>query len=432
MIGSGFKLHRRIGLVIAAVVLVNSTVFAIVALAIAYAVEDRQFVQALDDEIARQQASWERAGTVTDPGLRYISIYRSPRDLPSDLKDQVQAERDQIEFRGLEGRHYHVARFRLAPDDAATSAFAVAEVSRYLFIRPALGSIVIFLALLGGSIALVTGLLGFVLARRALAPLGELASQVGSGNTPVPRIDSTRYPPNEIGMLASQLSSAFERIGGFIAREQAFTREASHELRTPIAVIRGSAEIVALQAGLSAASVASLRRIDTATQDMVNTLDLLLDLAREEAGTARERIVLRPIIVQAVEDVRERFPDTSIETKIFVEPDAAIVAHKTLLQLIINNLIANSFAHSRAHRLDITFADDQLTITDDGVGMEMTDRSKERTDREGPAIGGGLGLLIVQRLCEAGGLRFTIVDSAPGAGTRVSVQSAPGANETTL
>lgn len=416
-----FKLHRRIGLVIAAIVLANSTVFAFVALGIAYAVEDRQFTQALEEEIERQRAHWARSGTFAVPARDYITIYRRPVDLPSDLRGQVEREKEQIEFRGLGGRHYHVARFTLIEGDPSTSAIAVAEVSRYLFIRPALGSILVFMAFLGGCIAMVTGMLGFLLARRALAPLGELAAQVGNGQQPVPKVDPARYPSNEIGVLADRLSSAFERIRGFIAREQAFTREASHELRTPIAVIRGSAEVVALQPGLSDASTKALQRIEAATQDIVGTLDLLLGLAREERMSNRDPILIRPIVTQAVEDVQVRFPDASLRTEILIEPDATIHARRTLLQLILNNLITNSFVHSHASRLTISFRGGELTISDDGVGMA---RATARADAADQSSGTGLGLLIVHRLCEAGGILLTIADCEAGTGTRITLRQA--------
>lgn len=416
-----FKLHRRIGLVIAAAVLANSMVFAVVALGIAYTIEDRQFIQALDEEIDRQQAQWGQTGALSEPAVSYIRIYRRLDDLPAELRDEVKANREQIEFPGLQGRHYHVARFTLVPGDPATSAIAVAEVSRYLFIRPALGSILVFMALLGGGIALITGLIGFVLARRALAPLGALAAQVGGAAQPVPTIDHTAYPANEIGLLASQLAAAFDRIRGFIAREQAFTREASHELRTPIAVIRGSAEVVALQPGLSAASAESLRRINRATHDMVSTLDLLLGLAREEALTQGERILLQPLVSQAIADARERFPDASISAEILVDPDAAIVTRRTLIQLILNNLITNSFAHARASRLIISFMAGELTIADDGVGIAAAEHPDAPGPGAGQAIGSGLGLLIVQRLCEAGGISLAIADRRPGEGTAITL-----------
>jgi signal transduction histidine kinase len=277
------------------------------------------------------------------------------------------------------------------------------------------------MAFLGGCIALVTGMLGFLLARRALAPLGELATQVGNGQQPVPKVDPARYPSNEIGVLADRLSSAFERIRGFIAREQAFTREASHELRTPIAVIRGSAEVVALQPGLSDASTKALQRIEAATQDIVGTLDLLLGLAREERMSNRDPILIRPIVTQAVEDVQVRFPDASLRTEILIEPDATILARRTLLQLILNNLITNSFVHSHASRLTISFRGGELTISDDGVGIA---RATARADAADQSSGTGLGLLIVQRLCEAGGILLTIADCEAGTGTRITLRQA--------
>jgi len=406
-----YSLRRRVIAALVATVLATSAVFGLTTFIFAYTLEDRLFSTALDSEIARQQQSWRRDGILTTPEVAYIKIYLGKARLPTDLAARVAANPQQREFYGAAGRHYHVEHFMLDRRTGAapggTPAVAVAEVSRYLLVRPVRDGMIQFLIGLSLFIALLMALLGWWLANRAMRPLSRLARNVADGSETVPVVRAEDYPANEIGVLAGALGQAFLRIRGFVDRERSFTRDASHELRTPLAVIRGAAEVIAQRGNLPAPIPETLRRIETATIDMTQTLDLLLALAREGDALPVESITLRPVVEKAIATAAVRFPASRLAVSNDVAGDATIIVEPTSSQLVLNNLIGNAFQHAAAANLRIGFSGNCLTIGDDGPGLGTA------TDAFAPFIkgeaseGSGLGLDIVRRLCAAAGIELT-------------------------
>ena len=407
-----YSLRRRVIAALVATVLATSAVFGLTTFIFAYTLEDRLFSTAIDGEIARQQQSWRREGSLATPEVAYIKIYPGKAGLPAVMAAQVAANPEQREFYGAAGRHYHIAHFTLDRGTGAapegTPAVAVAEVSRYLLVRPVRDGMIRFLIGLSLFIALVMALLGWWLANRAMRPLSRLAKDVADGGSEtVPVVRAEDYPANEIGVLAGGLAQAFQRIRGFVDRERSFTRDASHELRTPLAVIRGAAEVIAQRGDLPAPIPEALRRIETATIDMTQTLDLLLALAREGDALPVESIGLRPAVEKAIAAAAVRFPASRLAVSNDVAEDATIIVEPTSLQLVLNNLIGNAFQHAAAANLHIGFSGNRLTIGDDGPGLGMVADPFAPFAKGEASIGSGLGLDITRRLCAATGIDLT-------------------------
>lgn len=412
------SLRRRVIAALVAAVLATSAIFGLATFIFAYTLEDRLFSNALDSEIARQQQGWRRDGQLPIPEIAYIKVYPRAAGLPADLAPQVAANPQQREFYGAAGRHYHVAPFAL---DAHTPAVAVAEVSRYLLVRPVRDGMIRFLIGLGLFIALSMALLGWWLASRAMRPLSRLASDVAEGGDAVPVVRAEDYPANEIGVLAGALGQAFQRIRGFVDRERSFTRDASHELRTPLAVVRGAAEVIGLQADLPGPVPEALRRIETATIDMTQTLDLLLALAREGDALPVEHVQLRPVVEKAIAAAAVRYPASGITVTNAVAADAAVIVQPTSLQLVLNNLIGNAFQHAATANLQIMFSGGELTIVDDGPGLGATTDAFAAFAKGDASAGSGLGLDIVRRLCAAAAIGLRSNASSDGRGARFTL-----------
>lgn len=422
-----YSLRRRVIAALVATVLATSAVFGLTTFIFAYTLEDRLFSTALDGEIARQQQSWRRDGKLTPPEIAYVKIYPGKAGLPADLAAQVAANPQQREFYGAAGRHYHIAHFTLDRGTGAapggTPAVAVAEVSRYLLVRPVRDGMIRFLIGLSLFIALVMALVGWWLANRAMRPLSRLAKDVADGGSEtVPVVRAEDYPANEIGVLAGALGQAFQRIRGFVDRERSFTRDASHELRTPLAVISGAAEVIALRRDLPAPIPEALRRIETATIDMTQTLDLLLALAREGDALPVESIQLRPVVEKAIAAAAVRFPANRLAVSNDVAGDATIIVEPTSLQLVLNNLIGNAFHHAAAAHLHIAFSGDSLTICDDGPGLGTIADPFAPFVKGEASVGSGLGLDIARRLCTAAGIGLTSGPGTNGQGACFTLQ----------
>lgn len=422
------SLRSRVVLAIVATTIVTSLLFGLMTFIFAYRLEDQLFEGELAREIDRQQAAWQQDQKLVPPILPYIRIYRDDDPLPADLAPQLAEEPQQREFFGTDGRHYHIARFTL-PGANGGPAIAVVEGSRFLLVRPVRNGLILFLTGLGAFVATVAALLGWWLANRALSPLSRLAAELSDAGQAkaalaVPRIDPKAYPANEIGVLAGSLAEAFDRIRGFVAREQDFTRDASHELRTPLAVIGGAAELLATDPSSPVTALPALRRIETASADMAQALDLLLALARENqagASTSRLPVTLLPAVEKAIASASVRFPASPVRVTVDVAATAMVPVDATLLQLVLNNLVGNAFQHASGGALLVSVDGAKLLVADTGPGFRDVADPFAPFDKQPDSAGSGLGLAIVRRLCDAAGIALSWRSNPSGSGTQFSL-----------
>lgn len=420
MILKRFSLRRRIIASFLATTTVACLLFGLFSFLFAYVIEDSLFEDALSEEVVRQQVHWAEHGQLARPGRSFVEVHGDPGTFPLDLRRQYGMEAGRAEFSGNAGRHYHVRKFDL-PGSAET-AYAVAEVSRHLVVRPMREEMLAFLALWMVGLLLATGVISYWLAERATAPLTRLATLVsGQGADRIPRISADAFPSNEVGLLAVTLERAFDRIRSFVEREVRFTRDASHELRTPLAVIRSAAELVEAQTGLPQEISGPIRRINDATHEMERTINLLLLLAREENSTPKpERVPLLPLIENAVLRASGRFDFASHRISIDVSEDRLIWTNPTALAIILDNLLENALQHSQGGEITIRSDGEELVIADTGPGIPQSISATlyQPFSKGDESEGHGLGLSIVRRLCDRNDVALTF-DGAAGPGTTV-------------
>ncbi len=412
-----FGLRRRIVVAFLVTVAGVCLLFSLLALTFAYVAEDRMFGNILTEETRLQQDHWRAHGELTRPLRDYVEIHRDTSNFPEDLRARYGGEEGHREFAGADNRHYEILRFEL-PGNAG-SAFAVAEVSLHLVVRPLRSELLTFLLVSTLFVLAVAGLVGFLLARQAVAPLTRLAERVASiDERQIPDVKADDYPCNEVGILATALDSAFNRIRSLVAREARFTRDASHELRTPLAIIRSSAELISLHPALASELAPPLGRLQAAALDMEETIELLLALAREENSLSRKQVQpLLPFIETAVLRASQRFGRNSADLVIDVPASRQVAANPAILTMILTNIVGNAFQHARGSEVMIRSDGSTLEIADSGPGMpaEAVDGLFTEFAKGDSSEGHGLGLSIVQRLCSNEGIGLEVVtSSSPG------------------
>jgi hypothetical protein len=251
--------------------------------------------------------------------------------------------------------------------------------------------------------------LGQLLLRAALRPVDQLTREAAAIST----LDADRRLPvvpgnDEIARLAATLSGMLTRLSVAFDRERAFVDDASHELRTPIAVLSGELELALAVVD----DPEEVRESLTAAQGQVARLgrlaeDLLL-LARERAGSLvvdREPVDLAGL---ARTETRLLTPVTGLRYEVRGEP-VIVSADADRLRQVFTNLAANSAA-AGARSVRVTVGGDgSLEWADDGPGFppELLDTAFERFVRgdraRGSGSGAGLGLSIVRAVVAAHG-----------------------------
>jgi len=432
------RLRNRLMLAFAGFALSVAALFGLYAVAFMYATEDAFFESMLEQEAEAQLRRHALDGAWAEPQQAFMRVYPDRQHFPADLLAARESEPWRSEFAGRDGRHYHVKA--LQPPAPAQGAWLVAEVSRQLVVRPMRDRI---LQWLGWSALAVVGLalaLGAWLARRSTAPLSRLAALVDSmAPNRWPQRIAAGFPDDEVGVLARGLDAMTERTQAFIDREQAFTRDASHELRTPLAVIRSAGERLLAEPALSAAGREHLLHLRQSAWQLEQTVTTLLTLAREAPSVLPDApIALLPVLEQVVIEQAVWLDDKPVEVEVDVPGETRIDLPQPVLHILLSNLIGNAFAHTESGTVDIGIAGGRLRIANRGhpIPAELRERLHEPFRKREGSAGLGLGLAIVQRLCERYRVDLRLDEEAGAmvvslalAGSAGSPQDAPGTAE---
>ena len=376
-----------------------------------YTVEDQFFRHQLMDEEKRQLQQPQ----LVAPLSAAMQIFQSPKDFPADLQQQFEPTTKRTEYSGLEGRHYHIRSF-IHPS-VKQPIWLVAEVSQQLVVRPIRDEMFLLYGISTLMMLLLAAALGFALARRATRPLTQLAELVQKDQFS-PGFAKT-FPANEIGVLAEALEHNWLRVQAFIERERAFSRDASHELRTPLAVIQSSCELLLAQLSTQAATQTPtqawpaeqqqrLEQIQHSSRQMNQLINTLLAMSREQHLGQTESIKLAGLLEQLVLNLSPLLDGKNIELELQVAPDVQLQLNPVLLQMVLTNLLQNAFLHSASGMIYISANSRHLLIRNP---LHADDQPTELTAlfaKGRQSSGYGLGLGIVQRLCQQTGLELQL------------------------
>lgn len=414
------SLRRPIALAFLGLALFSGVFGGVLALLFAYTTEDHLFDRLAALEVERLEAA-SPGPSIPTPALPFTTYY-ADADLPDFLRRPLEAEPERREIFGDDGRHYHLRR--VEDESRFEPIWVVLQVEDLLAVRPAFSWIMAVLAASVLAVALVAAALGLLLAFRITRPLRRLADEVTSVEPDaLPTEGYAGYPPDEVGRLADTLREAFQRIEAFIDREQRFTQDASHELRTPLAVVESSAELMSRTSD-PAQVEALVDRIRAAALSMHLSVDVLLALAREQkAANLHEPFAVLPIVERTVVNHAALLDGKPVDVDVAIDSEWRIAGDPAALQVLVANLVSNAFRYTEAGTIRIERDGGDLLIVDSGVGIEPALAPEiTRPEVKGHASPGlGLGLSIVERLCERCGWEFELTSSTDGTTARLGL-----------
>jgi signal transduction histidine kinase len=357
------------------------------------------------------------------PNIPHIQAFTGTADMPGVFRDTLQTLPEGFHERYIENEEYHIA-VKVVPE-LVEPVYLLYAVATLEFTEKRKFAIAMFL--LGGVLFVVSlGLwLGLWMSRRVIAPITQLADRVkGVNPEDFPGDLPEKFYDDETRVLAVALTDSMNRVNAFVAREKQFARDASHELRTPVTVVRGAVEIMANSPNAyDPAFRRPLARIGRAVADMENILESLLWMARHEAVDG-SRQVCRPVAIirEVLEQQQLLFRARPVAVEYIAEDDPEIEAPPAILKIVVTNLLQNAFRYTVEGKISVQTFTDRVIITDTGVGIDDCDLATitEPHRRGCRSCGFGLGLAIVKRLCRQCGWHFTI-DSEPGRGTVVNL-----------
>jgi len=279
-----------------------------------------------------------------------------------------------------------------------------------------------WLYLLGGLLGLfsmlISGVVGYVMARRALKPINEItttARAVAAGD--LSRRLESEVQDKEIHVLVESLNKMFEDLESSFMAQKRFTADASHELRIPLTILKGEVE-VALRHPRSEEDYKHLlkQHLDI-IERMQRIVNDLLTLARADAGLlelAQEPVDLSLLLQEVAQHHLILFSENDIELSMDIQDSLEVMGDGGHIERVIFNLLNNAFKYAPAHSTVSLSAHAErdsaiIRILDEGPGISeghqerLFDRfyraDEARARNEGG--GAGLGLAICKRIVEA-------------------------------
>lgn len=284
---------------------------------------------------------------------------------------------------------------------------------------------------------------GSLLARKTLEPVSSIASQAA-------RISATSLherlavlnPQDELGRLATVLNDLLERLDRSFEEQRRFMADASHELRTPVAIVTGEAELALSRGGRSVAELEeALARVREEGRRLKRIVDDLFLLARAEGGDTLivpQEVYLGEVAADSVRAVRSLAEHKKISLEFRGSGDLPFRGDEALLRRLFVNLLDNAIKYTPAGG-DVTLAAERsngeyvVTVTDTGPGIppdaqaHVFDRffRSDRDRRESATSGAGLGLAIASWVAQAHGGALAL-ERSDSSGSRFAVRfSAP-------
>ncbi len=270
---------------------------------------------------------------------------------------------------------------------------------------------------------------GLWLGRRAVSPVAELtaAAERISASNPTERLPLPGAK-DEISKLTEVLNRSFDRLQNSYEIATRFSGDASHQLKTPVAILRAGLDHLSRATGLSEAQSAEVSMLRQQTRHLTSLIEDLLLLARADAGgmfLEKEELDLRLLIQASKDDLQTLVEGLDITVEENLPYPLPVRADCRLVAIVLQNLIENAAKYTLpggSVRLAGSRDAGRLVVRISNTGEEIAEEDRVRIFerfRRGSSVGGnirgyGLGLNIAQELLRAHGGELCLNESAPG------------------
>jgi two-component system, OmpR family, sensor kinase len=356
-------------------------------------------------------------------GTLAAPVFRSGRPSMADFSDAQEVR-----------RRAYATPVTSMPDRSAVlvAMMALTDVDAAIARATLIAALLSALAL-AASTALVYTLIG-----RVLSPVSHIARLAESlGESDLHRRVEVRAPDDEVGELVATFNRMLTRLEASFQALRSFTADASHELRSPLAVMATELEYGLGRRRSAADTGRAMRVLQDEVRHMSEMVEKLLTLARLDAGElrpARERLDVTDFVQEAAARWLATADAKAVRVEVDTPESGTVVADPALTRRILDNLLDNAIRHSPPGgrvRVSTSIGEDAwlLSVSDEGPGVPRDQRSRvfERFARADTVRGrvaeegAGLGLSLSAAFArvQGGDVRLT---EAAGTGAEFTVR----------
>ena len=260
--------------------------------------------------------------------------------------------------------------------------------------------------ILGFAVLFVVALFIVRAASKISDPFIQLAHKLeASEGDDFQRIELDKVTSIELEQTLSALNNYRTRIRDLLGREKSFTRYISHELRTPMTVVKGALSILRKQNNEQALKQAN--RIHQAVEQMEQLTQTFLLLARNQDNPDIAVDVDQSFVQKLTEVLEDKAKANQTKLMFLLDEDFALSAEPLLLFSAVHNIVLNAINSTHNGEVEVNINHKRVVVFDDGVGLNEKARGYE---------GFGVGLLLVRDICQKYNWHFQLTDSPTGKG----------------
>jgi len=285
----------------------------------------------------------------------------------------------------IQGEHLYISRTATAADSSRLIGQNIRQSRQLLY-------------LISSGFIAALALIIWLMLRRVSQPVSQLAAWTHSLNAK----NLNQQPPNfyypELNEMAALIRNSLSSSQQSLEREERFLGFASHELRTPISVIRNNIELLnklkqSANLDINPKMDSIIERIDRASLTMKHLSETLLWLSRDNnENLSQQTFRLDQQIEQLVNETQYLLKDKPVEVKLELSP-CDITLSQVASQIVLGNLIRNAFQHTWQGEVIIRQQDHHITIENHCQQFDSINDSNSEQ-------GFGLGLQLTEQLCQ--------------------------------
>lgn len=406
------SLRARVASTFAILGLVVSACVAMVAVHFSDSYVDRLVERMLRVEGDYLRARFSENDKLPRPHTKHFYVFTRAAGSPNPPPPEVAGFGPGFhELNDPDGGERHVAVY----DIQDQRLYIVLDIGKESLRERRLASDLIALVLFGTGLS---AWLGWLWAGRAIEPVRRLAGRVETlePNSRGTTMLAADFAEDEVGALARAFDRYQERLYIFVRRERAFTADASHEMRTPLAVIHGAIEVLLDRNDHAPSNLSRLRRMQRGSDELSDLLDALLVLARgdELDGETSDTTDLGVVVSQILRDRADALKEKGLTLDFHAATPVILPVPRRVIDVVARNLLraATEFAESgtlivevETTRLHIAYRGSAATSSPPPAPNEM---AHERADRI-------LGLGMIRRVCERRKWKLVENTDVPGA-----------------
>ncbi|MGF1880418.1 sensor histidine kinase [Vibrio splendidus] len=231
-----------------------------------------------------------------------------------------------------------------------------------------------------------------------MAPIENLSTQLSKHES-----DNFHVPTNtvdELQLLTSHLNSYSKMKDRLSKQEMMFAKYASHELKTPIAIVTGAAELQAMKPSDLAFQTKQRNRILGAANGMSATVEILLNIVKQENSSTEK--TLTTIDEAAIDLSKYRtMLAPGVELQLNIGPNTTLNMPLPIVNMVLKNYIENALRFTTQGKITVIIHSNTISVTDTGAGLSDDTKTEH-----------GLGLIIVNRIGDSYGWTSTLTDNA--------------------